>query len=648
MRRLKWIAIAAFVAAVPVSILGQKDWPTYGHDLGGMRYSPLSQITPANVATLKRAWTYDTGEDASGYQVTPLVVGTVMYLSTPLQKIVALDAETGKELWKQDTATRRRGTHRGVSYWPGDGKNGPRVLFSTGDSRLLAFDAKTGKPVATFGKNGEVDLRVGVADNFPDANYYLSSPPAVYKDFIILGPRVGESAPNGKGPAGDIRAFNAVTGALVWSFHTLPRAGEPGAETWGPNAWVDAQGPSAWAGFTIDGERGLVFVPTGQVSGGGTPESRTGMNLYANCLLALDINTGKLKWYFQAVHHDHWDYDVPAPPALIDVRQNGRTIPAVAQLTKQGMLFILDRTTGKPIFGVEEMPVPTEPAGSWPTQPFPIKPPPLARTTMKLSEVSRISPEATAYCTEAMGGHDLLPYAPTGPSFPSSVGGGNWGGVAFDPSRALIFVNTSEMGRAPGGGGGGRGGAPAAGARGGRGAAPAAGGRGGRGAVPDEEDAAPAPAAAAANNRPASNRFVDPNYYPCNQPPWGLLHAINANTGDEVWRVPLGSYKELEAKGIKNTGTPNLGGAIATASGLVFIGATNDKRFRAFDSATGKELWTEEMNAHAMAVPITYEGRGGKQFVVVATGGTGLLNAVGPREAIPTQYKGTIVAFALP
>jgi quinoprotein glucose dehydrogenase len=335
-------------------------------------------------------------------------------------------------------------------------------------------------------------------------------------------------------------------------------------------------------------ERGLVFVPTGQVSGDGTVESRTGINLYANCLLALDANTGKLKWYFQAVHHDRWDYDVPAPPSLIDVKQGTRTIPAVAQLTKQGMLFILDRETGTPIFGVEERPVPTANPGDWPTQPFPIKPAPLSRNTMKLSEVSRISPEATAYCTEAMGGRDLVAYQPNGPSFPSSVGGGNWGGVAFDPSRGLIFVNTSEMGRAPGGGGGGERG----------------GGR--RGDANAGAAAAPAPTAA-----PAANR-------------------------------------ELEDKGIRNTGTPNLGGAIATASGLVFIGATNDKRFRAFDSATGKELWTEEKGAHAMAVPITYEGRGGKQFVVVATGGTGLLNGVGLREATPTPYKGTIVAFALP
>ena len=605
MRRVQWIAVAICVVTLPATMLGQKDWPTYGHDRGGMRYSPLTQITPANVAKLTRAWTYDTGENANSFQVTPLVIGNVMYLSTPAQRIVALDADTGKEIWAHNPATKRGGTHRGVSYWPGDGRNGPRVVFSTGDSRLLALDAKTGTPIPTFGKNGEVDLRVGVADEFPDASYYISSPPAIYKNLIILGPRVSESAQNAKGPAGHIRAFSAVTGELVWTFHTLPRPGQPGHETWGPTYWEDGLGPSAWAGFTVDDERGIVYVPTGQPGGGATAENRKGMNLYANCLLALDAATGTMKWYYQMVHHDQWDYDVPAPPALIDVRRNGRTIPAVAQITKQGMLFILDRVTGEPIFGVEERPVPGgQPGdGTWPTQPFPIKPVPLARTTMTLAEVSKLSPEATEYCTRAMAGASRVAFARTGPSFPSSVGGGNWGGVAFDPVRGLIFVNTSEMGRAPGN---------------------------------DVE------------GRPNSNRFVDPNFYPCNQPPWGLLHAVNANTGDVAWQVPLGSYKELEARGIRNAGAPNLGGATVTAGGVLFIGATNDKRFRAFDSATGKELWTQDMDGHAMAVPITYEGRGGKQYVAVATGGVGLLAAVGPREAAPGQYKGTIVAFTLP
>jgi glucose dehydrogenase len=636
-KSMQWIAMAAFIAVLPVTTVGQTDWPTYGHDPGGMRYSPLKQITPANVAKLTPVWMYDTGEVASSYQVTPLVVGNVMYLSTPNQRLVALNADTGKEIWAYDPATSRPGTHRGVSYWPGDSKNGPRIVFSTGDSRLLELDAETGKPVATFGRNGEVDLKVGVADKYPGAMYYLSSPPAIYHDLIIFGPRLEEGAPNGKGPSGEIRAFNALTGALVWSFHTLPRPGEPGYDTWGPDAWKDGAGPSAWAGITVDAARGLVFVPTGNPTGGGSVADRAGNELYSSSLLALDANTGKLKWYFQSVHHDLWDFDDPAPPALIEVKQGHRTIPAVAQMTKQGMLFILDRMTGQPIFGVEERPVPigTEGDGTSPTQPFPIKPPPLSRDSMGLDEVSKMSPEAEAYCTAAMGGHALVPYSRTGPSFPSSIGGGNWGGVAFDPSLGLIFANTSELGRAPGGGRGfGRG--SERGAM--RGAGPAqATGEAGASVTPTT-----------ASNRPNSNRFVDPDYYPCNQPPWGLLTAVNANTGDIVWRVPLGSYKELEAKGIKNTGTPNLGGAIATAGGLLFIGATNDQRFRAFDSKTGKELWTEDINGNAMSVPITYQSSGGRQFVVVATGGDGLLGGVGPRHTPPTQYKGMIVAFALP
>jgi quinoprotein glucose dehydrogenase len=618
------VAIALLVL-LPAAVAAQKDWRSYGQDPGGTRYSSLTQIAPTNVARLTRAWTYDTGEPANAFQTTPLVIDGLMYLSTPAQRIVALDAATGREVWKYDPGNKRPGTHRGVSYWPGSGGATPRIFFATGDNRLLALDARSGRPVTTFGQDGAVDLRAGVAENFPDALFYVSSPPAIYKNLVILGPRTAESAPNAKGPAGDIRAFDAVTGKLMWSFHTLPRPGEPGYETWGPNFWRDGSGPSAWAGITVDQERGVVFVPTGQPSGGGPPENRVGINLYANCVLALDAATGKLKWYFQTVHHDQWDYDVPAPPALIDVVKEGERIPAVAQITKQGMLFILERATGKPIFGVEERPVPAgDPGeGTWPTQPFPIKPAPISRNTLRADEVSRISPEAERYCTEALGGADLVPYALTSPSFPSSIGGGNWGGVAFDPNLGLIFVNTSELGRAPR-------------ARGGRGAARGGGpgrglGRGGPVGIPGQ---------------PASNRFVDPDYLPCNAPPWGLLTAVNANTGDVAWRVPLGSYRELEEKGVKNTGAPNLGGPIVTASGLVFIGATNDRRFRAFDAKTGKELWVEDMPGQAMATPITYVAGDGKQYVAVATGGPGLLASVFPRG--PADVNGTIVAFSLP
>ena len=565
------------LACLPIALAGQSDWPAYGHDPGGMRYSPLTQITPANVATLTRAWIYETGEDASAFQTTPLVVGGVMYISSPSQRIVALNPETGREIWAFNPAS-RPGTHRGVSYWPGTGEVGPRIFFSTGDGRLLALDAKTGKPAASFGKNGEIDLRAGVADQFPTAIYYVSSPPAIYRDVVIMGPRTSESRPDAKGPAGDVRAFNAITGEPVWSFHTLPRPGEPGFDTWGPEFWKDGSGPSAWAGITVDVERGLVFVPTGQPSGGGPVPNRIGTNLYANCIVALDAATGKMRWYFQAVHHDLWDYDVPAPPALIEVVQGGRRIPAVAQISKQGVLFILDRMTGAPVFGVEERPVPAgQPGdGTWPTQPFPIKPVPLSRSAMRLDEVSKLTPVAERYCTEAMAGREIVPFARIAPSFPSSVGGGNWGGVAFDPNLALIFVNTSEMGRAP---------------------------------------------AAQLAGRPASNRFVDPNFFPCNQPPWGLLTAVNANTGDIAWQITLGVSDSLPA-GKQNTGRGGSAGPIVTAGGLVFIGATSDSRFRAIDSKTGKELWVARLNSNGAANPMTYQGRSGKQYVVQAAGGT--------------------------
>ena len=603
--RIAYFILSFLATLLPLAPQSQTDWPSYGGDPGGTKYSTLSQINTQNVSKLQKAWIYEPNErGAGGYEITPLVVDNVMYISTPRQRIVALDPETGKQIWEFDPAPKRQGTHRGVSYWPGDAKTPPRIFFATGDSRLVAVDAKTGKPADSFGENGGIDLRVGVADKFPDLTYYASSPPAVYKNLIILGPRTPESTPNAKGPVGDIRAFDARSGKLVWSFHSLPRPGEAGYETWGPDFWRDGGGPSAWAPFTVDEQNGLVFVPVGQPLGGGPAAARVGINLYSDSVVALDAATGKLRWYFQTVHHDVWDFDAPAPPALIDVVRNGRRTPAVAEITKQGMLFIFERLTGKPIFGVEERPVPqpATPDGTWPTQPFTVKPPLLSRNTMKLDEISHISPEAEKYCSEAMNGQTIEPFSisRSSPRFPSSIGGGNWGGVAYDPKLGLVFVNTNEMGRAPG---------------------------------------------ANIPGKPASNRFVDPNFYPCNAPPWGLLTAVNANTGDIAWKVPLGSYPELEAKGIHNTGTPNLGGPIVTAGGLLFIGATNDRRFRAFDSRTGKELWVQDLNGHAEATPMTYQGKNGKQYVVVAVGGAGLLSAVGPQGL---QFPNSIVAFALP
>ena len=449
------ILMGAMLTALSVpAALAQGDWPIYGGDPGSTRYSALSQITPANVATLKQAWSWDSGESAASFQTSPLVIGHVMYVSTPRQRVVALDADTGKEIWSFDPKMEGSATHRGVTYWAGDRQTPARVIFGTTEGQIYALDAKTGTPIGTFGKNGFVDYRAGFADKYPNVLYSFSSPPAVYKDLIIFGPRTAEGGP--KGPDASIRALDVRTGKEVWSFHTLPRPGEPGYETWGPDFWKDGGGPSAWAGLTVDKERGMVFVPVGNPTGGGDPAGRKGNNLYSNSVVALNAETGKLIWYYQMVHHDTWDYDVPASPTLMNVVQSGKTIPAVAEITKNGLLFILDRLTGKPIFGVEERPVPASKTPGEelsPTQPFPVKPVALARNSMSAADVSHISPASESFCAGLVASHDVGgPFIPRGGAhgtitFPSSVGGGNWGGVSYDPSLRLIFV--PEQSRRP-------------------------------------------------------------------------------------------------------------------------------------------------------------------------------------------------------
>jgi glucose dehydrogenase len=566
------------------------------------------------VSQLQRAWTYHTGERGRAFEATPLVVDNVLYTSTQTEKIVALNPETGKEIWKFDPKANGR-ENRGVSYWPGDPKTPARILLGTGDGRLIALDAKTGLPAPGFGDNGVVNLRSGVTDKFPSAAYGISSPPTIYRDLVIVGPATQEGP--SLGPSGDPRAFDVRTGKLRWRFHTLPQPGEPGNETWGPDGWKDRSGPSQWGHSTIDVERGMIFLPIGNPADSFYGADRKGTNLYANCVVALDANTGKLRWYYQMVHHDLFDYDISAPPALIEVKRDGKTIPAVAQITKMGLLFILDRMTGKPIFGVEERRVPNSVMPgeeSWPTQPFPLKPPPLARMNLTREEITTRTPEAHKFCTEWF---DRLrhqgPYTPFGmtPSLmmPGTMGGGNWGGVSFDPRLGYIFVNTSSLG--------------------------------GTGQMKEAPPGAPMPY----RNDGGYTRFLDQDQYPCQQPPWGELSAVNANTGDIAWRVPLGSYDELEAQGIKNAGASNMGGSIATAGGLVFIGATTDSKFRAFDSRTGKELWMARLDATGDAVPMTYMGRNGKQYVVIGAGGSNRFRMIANTA---DQIGDGLTAFALP
>jgi glucose dehydrogenase len=611
MRRLLTLVC---VGAVSVGSAQTNDWPAYGHDAGGTRYSPLTQITPKNVAKLRRAWTYHTGEKGKDFETTPIVVNHVLYFSTQNQRIVALDPETGKELWTFDSQSSTK-DHRGVSYWAGDPQTPARIVFGTGDGRLMELDAKTGKPVSGFGQDGAVDLRAGVADKFPRASYGISTPPAIYKDIVIVGPSTQEGP--SLGPSGDVRGFDVRTGKMLWRFHTVPQPGEPGNDTWGKDGWKDRSGPSAWGFITVDQERGMVFVPVGNPADSFWGGDRKGTNLYSDCVVALDATTGKLRWYYQLVHHDLWDYDVAAAPALVEVKRDGRTIPAVAQTTKMGLLFILDRLTGKPVFGVEERPVPKSDVPgeeSWATQPFPLKPLPLARMTMTRDDVTNRTSEAAKFCGEWFDKLvNLGPYTPVGtkPSlrFPGTMGGGNWGGVSFDPKAGLIFVNTSSLG--------------------------------GLGQMVPAREGAPLPY----RNEGAYVRFVDQDGYPCQKPPWGELSAVNANTGDVAWRVPLGSYPALEGSAFENKGTINMGGSIVTAGGVVFIGATLDARLRAFDSRTGKELWVGDLGATADATPITYEGRDGKQYVVIAAGGPGRFRNLGHSA---NDSGDSLVAFTLP
>jgi glucose dehydrogenase len=648
--------VALFVAAP--ALHAQTDWPMYGHDPGGTRYSSLKQITPKNVSKLELAWSYDTqapitlppitqpppanlaagrGPDGRGpagrgpggrggrarrSESTPLVINGVMYLSTAYNRVLALEPETGKKLWEYES--QHTPALRGMAYWAGDAQTPPRLIFGTGDGWLIALNAKTGQLSPGFGNEGLVNLRQSLPEKYQRNQYGMSSAPVIYKNLVITGSHVQESP--SLGPPGDIRAWDANSGKLVWTFHTIPQPGEPNHETWQEDQWQDRSGANAWGSITVDVERGTLFAGIGSVTRDFDGGDRKGLDLYGNCIVALDAETGKLKWYFQTTHHDNWDYDPTAPPALIDVVHKGKKIPALAQSTKQGLLFLLDRTTGKAIYGVEERPVlsdNTVPGDEpWPTQPFPVKPPPLTRTTFDPREVSTVTPEHEKFCralleTEggAMGGG---PYAQYGPKlrviFPSWIGGGNWGGTSFDPRLGYVFVNMQDLGNL-------------------NKMVKNANGQYYVRVSPDDKSL-----------EADSSLFIDTkNSWPCQQPPWGELVAVNVNTGDIAWSVPLGSFDELDAKGVPKTGTPNVGGSISTAGGLVFIGASSDARFHAFDSRTGKELWNTKLNDVARSVPITYQGKNGKQYVAVMAAGGG-----GPLVTGAPSGTGRLYVYALP
>ena len=607
-----FFAVAALAAA-------QTDWPTFGHDVGENRYSPLRQITPDNVNRLTRAWTYHmntrgTGTSGASSETTPLVVGGIMYLTTPFKRIAALEPETGKEIWSFNVPDGNP-ARRGLEYWAGDGQTPAQVFFGTDTGKLYALNAKTGKLSPGFANEGVLDMKPGALNGVARASFGLASPPIVYRNLLITGALVQETP--SIGAAGDTRAWDVRTGKLDWTFHSIPRPGETGSDTWEGDAWKNRSGANVWGFFSIDVQRGILYMPFGEPTTDYWGGDRKGANLFGTSLVAVDAMTGKLKWYFQAVHHDTWDYDLSSPPVLFDVKHGNQTIPAVAQITKMSFVYILDRVTGKPIYGVEERPIRQDDIlpgdTSWPTQPFPVKPPALSRNSFQRSDIATVTPELQKFCEELFdsvpgGMHAGGPFThySTTPSviFPSSIGGGNFNPSSFNPALGYLFVNTHDLG---------------------------------------STNVMVKSADGVSYNRETykgSMRFWNGETRQlCNQPPWGRLTAINVHTGEIAWQTRLGVSDNLP-EGKQNTGRPNLGGSVATAGGLVFIGATDDSRFRAFDAKTGKELWTVKIDAGAHASPITYQGKDGKQYVVIAaTGGSQLFD--------PTKGD-SLIAFRLP
>ncbi len=704
--------LGALCGALPLLAGAGRNWDTYLGDAASSQYSTLRQIHTRNVHRLQVAWIYRCGDartnNLSQIQCNPLIVDGVLYGTSPGLKLFALDAATGRELWRFDPfaaggANNALGVNRGVVFWR-EGED-RRVLF-TADHYLYALDARTGRLIESFGHGGRVDIKEGLGRDVSRLSVLANTPGAVWENLLFLPMRVGE----GPAPAapGHIRAYDLRTGALVWRFNTIPHPGEPGYETWPPDAWKYIGGANCWAGMAVDRARGIVYVPTGSAAFDFWGGNRHGQNLFANCLLALDARTGRRLWHFQFVHHDLWDRDLPAPPNLLTLRRNGRRVDAVAQVTKSGHVFVFERVTGAPLFPIEERPVPPsdlQGEAAWPTQPVPSKPAPFARQLFTHAEITDRTPEAHRAVLDRFV--KLRPHVPFLPPsregtiiFPGFDGGAEWGGAAVDPD-GVLYVNANEMAwvlnmvetgqEAPGVAASGRAlytqicaachGLDRAGNAAQN--VPTLVGIGqklkpgdittlletGKGVMPSFAFLSPRQKAAVTDyllnpDAPADprneaaapagedtgdalgmipytitgyNRWFDPDGYPAVKPPWGTLNAIDLNTGEYRWRVPLGEFPELTARGLPPTGAENYGGPVVTAGGLIFIGATKDEMFRAFDKRTGRLLWQTRLPAGGYATPATYEV-GGRQFVVIACGG----------GKMGTKSGDAYVAFALP
>ena len=621
------------------------DWPAYGRDPGGSRFSPLTQINRDNVKNLKVAWTYRTGDlsdgrnarSSSSFQCTPLLVDGTLYLVTSFNRVIALDPVAGKERWVFDPQIDlKRGydnqlNSRGVSTWlDPQRKDGQpcrrRILLGTNDSRLIALDAATGKRCEDFGAGGEVDLArgVNVAARNP-GEYAVTSPPAIIKDLVVVGAAIGDNN-RVTAPSGVVRAYDARTGKLRWAWDPIPPNFKKSATS---DAGYQLGTANVWSVISVDEARDLIFLPTGNTSPDYYGGERKGSDFYSSSVVALRGSTGQVVWHFQTVHHDVWDYDIPAQPALITVRRNGRAVPAVAVATKVGHLFVLHRETGRPLFPVEERRVPqngVEGEQLSPTQPFPVKPRALAPQSLKPEDAFGLTEADKKACRDQMAtlrndGVFTPPSLQGTLVYPGDVGGMNWSGMSFDPQRGLLITNTNRLPRAvtliP------------------------------RKDVTPEQIAKmrgqPLVEVARQEGTPyMMKREVIirlPLLVPCTPPPWGTLVAVDLNSGEVRWEVPLGVMPELADKpDAAKWGSLNLGGSIVTGGGLVFIGAARDNHLRGFDVETGVEIWKGELPAGGQATPMTYQA-GGKQFVVIAAGGHGRL---------PSKRGDHVVAFSLP